>query len=162
MADNPSLAPVVKTLIVPCTPEKAFHYFTADLGQWWPLDRISIVAGRSGFHERPATALFESRVGGRLFERSAAGEEHLWGTVTAWDPPRGLAFAFHPGRDAKRAQTVEVTFSAVPEGTRVVLTHKGWENLGPNAGPLHDEYDSGWEAVFTTAYGNYARHNPND
>lgn len=155
MAPDVPPAPVIKTLIVPCAPAKAFHYFTADFHQWWPMGRYSVVASSSGFKEQPAAVIFEAGVGGRLFERSHAGAKHVWGTVLCWQPPEKVAFSFHPGRDPRRAQTVEVVFSPAPGGTRVILTHKGWENLGPDAGSMRDEYNSGWEAVFMISYRDY-------
>jgi uncharacterized protein YndB with AHSA1/START domain len=76
------------------------------------------------------------------------------GRVTVWQPPERVAFSFHPGRDAREAQTVEVTFSADPEGTRVVLLHSGWEKLNANAQEARDSYNRGWEGVFVSASAN--------
>jgi uncharacterized protein YndB with AHSA1/START domain len=147
-----SIEPVVKTVTVACTPEEAFRFFTADFGMWWPAATHSVVAYGSQFKDKPTAVIFEPRVSGRIFERTHAGEEHPWGSVLAWQPPTRVSFSFHPGRDDKEAQTVEVTFSAAPQGTRVVLTHSGWEKLGANAQQARDRYDSGWEGVFVTAY----------
>ena len=152
-----SIEPVVKTLTLACTPEEAFRYFTADFGMWWPAATHSVVAYASAFKDKPATVILEPRVSGRIFERTRAGEEHLWGSVLAWQPPARVVFSFHPGRDGKEAQTVEVTFSAAPEGTRVVLTHSGWEKLSANAQQARDSYHQGWEGVFVTAYPEYIR-----
>ncbi len=74
--------------------------------------------------------------------------------MTVWQPPERVAFSFHPGRDAREAQTVEVTFSADPEGTRVVLLHSGWEKLNANAQEARDSYNRGWEGVFVSASAN--------
>jgi uncharacterized protein YndB with AHSA1/START domain len=150
-----SIEPVVKTVTVACTPEEAFGYFTADFGMWWPIATHSVVAYASEFKDKPASVIFEPRVGGRIFERARAGEEHIWGSVLAWQPPARVVFSFHPGRDDKEAQTVEVTFSAVPKGARVVLTHSGWEKLTANAQQARDSYNQGWEGVFVTAYPEY-------
>ena len=152
-----SIEPVVKTVTVACTPEEAFRYFTADFGMWWPAAAHSVVAYASQFKDKPATVILEPRVSGRIFERTRAGEEHAWGSVLVWQPPRRVAFSFHPGRDDKEAQTVEVTFSATPEGTSVVLTHSGWEKLSANARQARDSYNQGWEGVFGTAYPEYIR-----
>jgi uncharacterized protein YndB with AHSA1/START domain len=146
---------VVKTVTVACTPEEAFRYFSADFAMWWPAATHSVVAHASKFTDKPATVIFEPRVSGRIFERTRAGEEHTWGNVLEWQPPARMAFSFHPGSDDQEAQTVEVTFSAVPEGTRVVLTHSGWEKLSADAQQARDSYDGGWEGVFVTAYPAY-------
>jgi uncharacterized protein YndB with AHSA1/START domain len=152
-----SIEPVVKTITVVCPPEEAFRYFTADFSKWWPIATHSVVAYASEFKDKPATVIFEPRVGGRIFERTSSGDEHVWGSVLAWQPPMRVVFSFHPGRDDKQAQTVEVTFSSAPEGARVVLTHSDWEKLGPNARQARDSYNKGWEGVFVTAYREYIR-----
>jgi uncharacterized protein YndB with AHSA1/START domain len=152
-----SIEPVVKTVTVACTPEEAFRCFTADFGMWWPAATHSVVAYASQFKDKPTTVILEPRVSGRIFERTRAGEEYSWGIVLVWQPPTRVAFSFHPGRDEKEAQTVEVTFSAAPEGTSVVLTHSGWEKLSANARQARDSYNQGWEGVFVTAYPEYIR-----
>jgi uncharacterized protein YndB with AHSA1/START domain len=156
-AKSVSIEPVVKTVTVACTPEEAFRYFTADFGVWWPAASHSVVAHASEFKDKPAIVILEPRVRGRIFERTRAGEEHLWGSVLAWTPPERLVFSFHPGRDDKQAQTVEVTFYAAPQGATVVLTHSGWENLTTNAQQQRDSYSQGWDGVFVSAYPEYIR-----
>jgi uncharacterized protein YndB with AHSA1/START domain len=147
-----SIESVVKKITVACTPDEAFRYFTADFSMWWPAATHSVVASASEFKDKPAAVIFEPRVGGRVFERTRSGEEHVWGTVLAWQPPVRVMFSFHPGRDDKGAQTVEVTFSRGAEGARVVLIHSGWEKLTDNAQQTRDRYNQGWEGVFVTAY----------
>jgi uncharacterized protein YndB with AHSA1/START domain len=147
-----SIEPVVKAVTVSCTPEEAFRYFTTGFGMWWPAATHSVVAYASQFKDKPATVIFEPHVGGRIFERTRAGDEHAWGSVLVWQPPTRVAFSFHPGREEKESQTVEVTFSAAPKGTRVELTHSGWERLSANAQQARDNYNQGWELVFVTAY----------
>ncbi len=150
-----SMEPVVKTVTVMCTPEEAFRYFTADFALWWPVATHSVIAFASEFKDKPATAVFEPHVGGRIFERARSGEECIWGSILAWEPPARVVFSFHPGRDDKDAQTVEVTFSPAQEGAKVVLTHSGWERLGTDAQKSRDSYSQGWERVFVTAYRDY-------
>jgi uncharacterized protein YndB with AHSA1/START domain len=149
-----SIEPVVKNVTVACTPEEAFRYFTSDFSKWWPAATHSVVAYASEFKDKPASVIFEPRVGGRIFERTRSGEEHLWGRLLAWEPPTLVAFSFHPGRDEKEAQRVDVTFSPVPEGAKVVLTHSGWS---ANAQKACDSYNQGWKTVFVTAYREYVQ-----
>ena len=55
------------------------------------------------------------------------------------------------------AGSCPITFSPVPEGARVVLTHSGWEKLGAKAQKARDGYNQGWETVFVTAYREYTQ-----
>jgi uncharacterized protein YndB with AHSA1/START domain len=150
-----SIEPVVKKITVACTLEEAFRYFTADFSMWWPAATHSVVAYASEFKDKPAAVIFEPRVGGRIFERARSGEEHVWGSVLAWEPPARVSFSFHPGRDEQQAQTVEVTFSLALEGAIVVLTHSGWEKLGTDAQTSRDSYNQGWVGVFVDGYREY-------
>lgn len=132
-----SVAPIVKSVVVPRAPEDAFRLFTEGIATWWPL------GGRHSLYENAGTAILEGRVGGRLYEVSADGEEGLWGTVTAWEPPHRLAHTWHPGRGEETAQEVEVRFLPEAGGTRVELEHRGWER----APEKRTGYEEGWEIV---------------
>lgn len=90
---------------------------------------------------------FEGRVGGRVYETAPDGTEHLWGTVTEWDPPRRIVFTWHPGRPVDTRQEVEVTFQLAGEGSRTDLVHSGWEHLGERAAEIRANYDTGWDVV---------------
>jgi uncharacterized protein YndB with AHSA1/START domain len=153
-ADVDTLAPLVVNVVVPCAAAAAFRYFTEDIGHWWPLATHSV--GRAA----AASCAFEPRIGGRLVERTVDGAEHPWGTVTAWDPPRHLAFTWHPGRAAHTAQTVDVRFTPIPDGTSVTLTHGSWAALGARASAMRDEYGSGWRSVLRERFTDYARRAP--
>ncbi len=141
-----TIAPVRKAVIVHRTVEDAFHVFTEQVAIWWPLDTYSV-----GEHSSD-TCEIEGRVGGRFYERLNDGTEVLWGEILQWNPPNHLAFTWHPGREPDSAQTVEVTFTSIDEGTRVELTHSGWEKLGARALETRDSYDSGWEFVLGERY----------
>jgi uncharacterized protein YndB with AHSA1/START domain len=134
---------------VAAPPEKAFRRFTAEMSSWWPLASHSV-------GQRDAESVtMEGRQGGRIVERIRGGRECVWGTITAWEPPRRVAFTWHPGDDPARAQDVEVRFTAAAEGssTRVELEHKGFERLGALAKRAHRGYPIGWSYVL----GLYAR-----
>jgi uncharacterized protein YndB with AHSA1/START domain len=136
--------PVVKTVTVPAAPERAFALF-ADIARWWPLAQ---------FHTGPdpVDCTIEPRVGGRVFERAADGRETPWGTVLAYDPPHRLAFSWIVGLSAEHEQLVEIRFTAEDRGTRVELTHSGWEKLGDAAASLRERYDRGWATVFERCF----------
>lgn len=138
------LPPVIKTVRVPCTQEKAFGLFTAQLRDWWPLSKYSIAAQT----DQPAEfCAMEPRVGGRIYERLQSGAEHIWGTILAWDPPNRIEFTWYPGRPVETAQTVIVEFKPVQTETELTLTHTGWEKLGDAAAETRGSYDGGWEMV---------------
>jgi uncharacterized protein YndB with AHSA1/START domain len=141
---------VVKVVRVRCTPAQAFARFTRDIDRWWPLSTHSL------FKDDATSVAFEPVVGGRLFERNASGDEHVWGRVTAWDPPHGLAFSWHVGRSPETAQRVELAFTPCPGGTEVRLVHSGWEALAQRAATMRDEYERGWNVVFVERYGRFA------
>lgn len=137
-----ALAPIEIDLVVPCDPPRAFDYFTRDIGRWWPL------ATHSCARDDAVAVAFEPRVGGRLVETARDGTRHPWGTVSAWEPGRRVAFSWHPSRDPATAQWVEVSFRANPAGTRVTLVHGGWDSLGERAAATRDGYLGGWASVF--------------
>jgi hypothetical protein len=63
--------------------------------------------------------------------------------------------SWHPGRAAASGQTVELTFAADGNGTRVTLLHRGWESLGADAAKTRDSYNSGWDSVFAGRYADF-------
>jgi uncharacterized protein YndB with AHSA1/START domain len=142
---------VVKVVRVPCPPAVAFERFTRDVDRWWPLATHSL-------SRNDATSVaFEPCAGGRLFERNASGEEHVWGRVITWEPPHAVAFSWHVGRSPETAQRVDVTFTPCAEGTEVRLAHSGWEALAERAAAMRDEYERGWNLVFVERYADFAR-----
>ena len=80
-------------------------------------------ATRSSRSRRSAVVL-DGRVGGRVYE-VIERRGGLWGTLTAWDPPHRFAMTWHPGRDEKTAQDLELRFSPQGDATRVDLVAHG-------------------------------------
>jgi len=142
---QPSVAPVVVEIVVPCPPDRAFDYFTRDIGRWWPLSTHSLGG------EHATDVRFEPREGGRLIERVREGAEHAWGTVTQWRPGERVAFTWHLDRSPDSAQLVEVTFAAHGARTRVTLTHSGWERRDDGT-KARDNYARGWTFVLGDRY----------
>jgi uncharacterized protein YndB with AHSA1/START domain len=70
---------------VDCPPERAFELWAERTSMWWPHGHS--VSGEPGL-----TVAFEPRPGGRIYERTPAGEEHDWGEVLDWEPPRRLRY----------------------------------------------------------------------
>lgn len=134
------LAPLVKKVVVPVGPERAFEVFTAEMSQWWPLLTHSVA------QDKAREVRLEGAVGGRIVEYGDDGEICSWGTVSDWDPPKSVSFTWHPGTDPQEAGHVTVTFTAVADGTEVVLTHTGWERR-PDGVRARANYDTGWDYV---------------
>jgi uncharacterized protein YndB with AHSA1/START domain len=135
------IAPIRKSITVSLRPEAAFRRFTEGIAGWWPL------ATHSVSETADASCAIEGRIGGRIFETGPDGAEHLWGTVTGWEPPRRLAFTWHPGRADDTGQEVEVTFRPAGMATQVDLVHTGWERLGGKGARMRAGYDAGWDVV---------------
>lgn len=131
-----------------CPAGHAFNTWTGRIATWWPASHT--VSG-----DADANVVLEGHVGGRIFERSAAGDETDWGEVTVWEPPRRLGYLWHIRRDRADATDVEITFADRPGGGTVVdIEHRGWERLG-RAGPAwRDANRAGWSGLlphFTAA-----------
>ena len=145
------LDPIIKTIEVPCSQEKAFGVFVSEMGSWWPLDKRSMSLMKSG---KPAKSLrIEPKQGGKIVEIGHDDTEHLWGTIKSYDPHDSISMDFHMGMPAESASLVEVQFTALEnERTRVELTQSNWEVFGEMAEMMRGGYDSDWVIIFEQAY----------
>ncbi len=145
------LDPIIKTIEVPCSQEKAFGVFVNEMGSWWPLDKRSMSMISGG---KPAKSLrIDPKEGGKIVEIGHDDTEHLWGTIRSYDPHDLLTMDFHMGLPAENASLVEVRFTALGnERTRVELTHSNWEAFGEMAEMMRGGYGSGWVIIFEQAY----------
>jgi uncharacterized protein YndB with AHSA1/START domain len=135
------IEPLRLTLVVACPAEHAFATWTARATAWWPPDHTVS-------HETDLEVVFEGRVGGRIFERTAAGTEIDWGEITAWEPPRRIAYLWHIATDRSDATDVEIVFNQLSDATtRVEIEHRGWERLGAKGQPWRDANQAGWDGV---------------
>lgn len=137
MEQTAETAAINKSVTVRRSVEEAFALFTDGIATWWPL------ATHSVYNERARTAVFEGRLGGRVYEVSVDGEKGVWGTVLVWEPPHRIVYSWHPGRGEETAQEVEIRFDAWDEGTRIEIEHRGWER----APEKRAGYDTGWDFV---------------
>lgn len=138
--------PIVKILDLACTPAHAFDVFVHQMSRWWPLASHSVADDRAEVQPRVAV---EPRVGGRVLETRADGSTSSWGEVLAFAPPGLFAMSWHPGTDPARPTRVEVRFEARGAGgTRVTLTHSGWEIWAADAPEKRGNYVGGWDFVF--------------
>ena len=134
------IEPLHLSFEIACPADHAFRTWTERFAAWWPKGHST-----SG---DPASVHLEPGVGGRIFERTKDGVEIVWGEITAWEPPRRLAYLWHIGHEADHATDVELTF--VPLGddaTRLDIVHSGFDRLGA-AGPAYREGNTaGWTGL---------------
>jgi hypothetical protein len=135
-----------KTIVVRCGVDAAFRTWTDQINMWWPKGH-----SRSG---DPGTTVFvEQHIGGRIYERTPEGVEHVWGLVTAWDPPGHMAYHWYLGSGPDQPTRVDVRFVAHGDGrTRVDLIHQGPEYIGERWPRTSAIFDVAWEHVLA-AYG---------
>jgi activator of Hsp90 ATPase-like protein len=134
------IEPIRIVFDVACPAAHAFEVWTGRIGRWWPADHTA-----SG--EADATVLLEGRIGGRLFERTAAGIEHDWGEVTIWEPPTRFGYLWHLRRDRADATEVEIRFVERGDTTRMEIEHRGWEALGAEGESWRDRNRGGWATL---------------
>lgn len=132
-----NLLPIRRQIVVAADPDLAYQVFTEEIGAWWPLAEYSV-------HGADADVAFRDGV---IVETGPDGSEAAWGTVLATDPPHGLSFTWHPGRDPLTPTQVSVTFAALAEGqTLVTLEHSGWHVLA-DPEKSRTGYRQGWPIV---------------
>jgi hypothetical protein len=135
------IEPLRYSFEVRCPVDHAFEVWTARTSQWWP--KTSTISQATDLE-----VVFEGREGGRIFERTPAGQEIEWGEITVWEPPRRLGYLWHIATDRASATEVEIRFSELDaEKTRVEIEHRGWEKLGERGATWRDTNRGGWEGT---------------
>ena len=138
------IAEIQKTIELDTPHDRAFSVWTEEVGSWWPLAEHSVGQAES------TGCAFEPGVGGRLYETTRAGDEHLWGRIAVWEPPRRLAHSWHPGRPLTERTMVLVTFTPLaPDRTRLTLTHSGWREGDEDR---RAAYEAGWDGLLQNGY----------
>jgi uncharacterized protein YndB with AHSA1/START domain len=156
MANPVEESVVRKSVRVQAPVERAFSVFVEQMETWWPATHH--------IGKTPFEAIFvEPRVGGRWYERNAAGEQCDWGKVLAWDPPYRVTFSWHvgPGHDQAdwvcdpdpaKASEVEIRFTAEgPATTLVELKHSRLERHGAGWQQLRTVFEGpgAWAGILT-------------
>ena len=137
------MQPLELSFTVACPPDHAFAVWAGRTSMWWPHGHsVSAAPG--------LTVTFEPRPGGRIYERTPAGEEHEWGEVLVWEPPHRLVYLWHLRFDRSDATEVEIRFapeSADAATTAVTIVHRGWERLGAKAPERRARNRRGWDGL---------------
>jgi len=124
---------VTVSIEVEVEPAVAFDVFTRELDTWWGHGpRFRFVAPYGG------TLTLEPGVGGRLLHVAAPGVSFVVGAVEVWEPPHRLALTWRLTNFTPEQHTrVDVRFDPAPEGTRVSVTHSGWDAIPPSHPARH-------------------------
>lgn len=144
--------PIQKELTVPLRPGEAFRLFTDDLAKWWPVDSHSVSAADG---DLPASVTVEPFDGGQILEVKPDGTTAPWARVTRWEPGHAFGARWHVGRSEDEATDLLVVFTPTDTGTRVELTHGGFDALGDVATAVHGQYHTGWDMVLGQCFGTY-------
>jgi uncharacterized protein YndB with AHSA1/START domain len=146
MSTQAAATSVRASIVVEAPIERAFSVFTNDFGSFKPPEHNMLGV-------EIAETVFESRVGGYLYDRGVDGSECRWARVLAHEPPHRVLLSWDISpqwqieTDLSKTSEFEVRFIAeTPRRTRVELEHRhldrhgeGWE--GEREGVAGDQ---GW------------------
>jgi len=127
--------------------ERAFRVFTEQFDQIKPRDHNLLAP------EPIAETVFETHVGGHVYDRGEKGSICRWARVLAFEPPYRFMISWDISpqwqivADPAEASEVEVTFSARDTNlTTVVLEHRHLERHGAGWESVRDGVDgqAGW------------------
>ena len=123
-------------VVVDAPVDRAFRVFTERFGDFKPREHNLLSVPN-------AETVFETRVGGHIYDRGVDGSECRWARVLAYEPPQRVVFSWDLSpqwqveTDLRKTSEVEVRFVAeTPRRTRVELEHRHLERHG-----------AGWEGV---------------
>jgi uncharacterized protein YndB with AHSA1/START domain len=134
------------SIVVEAPIERAFSVFTDGFGTFKPPEHNLLGVDI-------AETVFETHVGGNIYDRGVDGSECRWARVLAYEPPNRVVFSWDISpqwqieTDPDKTSEVEVRFIAEsPDRTRVELEHRnldrhgdGWEQEREGVGG-----DQGW------------------
>jgi uncharacterized protein YndB with AHSA1/START domain len=146
MSTQTSQTSVRHSIVVEAPIETAFSVFTDDFGSFKPREHNMLSVDID-------ETVFETHVGGNIYDRGVDGSECRWARVLAYEPPDRVVFSWDISpqwqieTDPGRTSEVEVRFIAeAPDRTRVELEHRnlerhgeGWEGVREGVGG-----DGGW------------------
>jgi uncharacterized protein YndB with AHSA1/START domain len=134
------------SIVVEAPIERAFSVFTDGFGTFKPREHNMLQVDI-------AETVFETHVGGNVYDRGVDGSECRWARVLAFEPPNRVVFSWDISpqwqieTDLDKTSEVEVRFIAeAPERTRVELEHRNLDRHGPGWESERDGVggDQGW------------------
>jgi uncharacterized protein YndB with AHSA1/START domain len=146
MSTQASDTSIRNSIVVNAPVERAFSVFTDGFGSFKPREHNLLQVDI-------AETVFETHVGGNIYDRGVDGSECRWARVLAFEPPNRVVFSWDISpqwqieTDLDKTSEVEVRFIAeAPDRTRVELEHRnldrhgaGWESERDGVGG-----DQGW------------------
>lgn len=139
MTDTTQSEAVRVGVTVEVSAERAFQVFTEQFDRIKPREHNLLAP------EPISETVFETRVGGHVYDRGENGSVCRWARVLAFDPPRRFVISWDISpqwqleTDPDRASEVEVTFTPEgPDRTRVELEHRHLDRHGAEWPSLRD------------------------
>ena len=133
---------VRKQIVVEAPIERAFSVFTDRFGDFKPPEHNLLQVPI-------AETVFESKVGGHIYDRGVDGSVCRWARVLAFEPPDRVVFSWDISpqwqieTEPENTSEVEIRFIAeTPHRTRVEFEHRNIDRHGP-----------GWPALDAVAGG---------
>jgi uncharacterized protein YndB with AHSA1/START domain len=133
-------------VVVDAPVERAFSVFTDRFGSFKPREHNLLDV-------EIAETVFESHVGGHVYDRGVDGSVCRWARVLAYEPPSRVVISWDISpqwqveTDPEKTSEVEVRFTAqTPERTRVELEHRNLDRHGAGCEAVREGVDSdgGW------------------
>jgi uncharacterized protein YndB with AHSA1/START domain len=137
---------IVMATVVEAPIERAFRVFVQDFDRIKPREHNMLGV-------EIAETVFETRAGGRIFDRGVDGSECQWARVLAYEPPNRVVFSWDISpqwqieENLDRTSEVEVRFLAEGDGrTRVELEHRNLDRHGEGWPVARESVsgDGGW------------------
>ena len=134
------------SIVVEAPITEAFRAFTEDFGRFKPPEHNLLGADI-------AETVFETNVGGHVFDRGVDGRVCRWARILAYEPPDRVVISWDISpnwqieTDPDRTSEVEVRFHAEsPTQTRVELEHRHLDRHGEGWEGVRDgvDGDQGW------------------
>ena len=135
-------ATVRRTVLVNEPIDVTFKAWIGTIDSWWPKKAQSL----SGAED--TEVFLEGRASGRIYERTADGDELEWGRVLAVERPQRITYLWYLGSDEENPTEVTVSFTEqAPRTTKVSVVHRGPELLGAVWKERQAEFASNWDTV---------------
>ena len=137
-------ATVTKALVVNVPIDEAFRVFTERFGDFKPREHNLLGSPI-------AATVFESKVGGHIYDRGEDGSECHWARILVFEPPSRVVFSWDISpmwqieANPDSTSEVEVRFTAeAADRTRVELEHRHLDRHGPGWEGVRQGVDEGW------------------